>query len=78
MKSGRHLLGDEALVGPGAFLCVLLLHRSSCGPLACGDVMMDPVITNQTLCKFFQSGASQGPAHKDKPIPRIGTNSIKE
>lgn len=26
------------------------------GPLACGDVMMDPVITNQTLCKFFQSG----------------------
>ena len=34
MKSGGQLLSDEALVGPGAFLCVLLLHRSSCGPLS--------------------------------------------
>ena len=48
------------------------------GPLACGDVMMDPVIINQILCKFFHSGASEGPAHKDKSIPRIGINSIKE
>lgn len=59
-------------------MCALHCTILPVGPLACGDVMMDPVIINQILCKFFQSGASEGPAHKDKSIPRIGTNSIKE
>ena len=78
VKPGGQLLSDEILEGPGESVCEHHCTTFPVGPLACGDVIRGPMIINHTLCKLLQSGASQGPAHKNKPIPRIGTNSIKE